>query len=65
MDRSILLHELVHYVQAISRRYADLAPCERRRAEEVEAYAVQSAYLASVSGSTLLPLPRDVYRCDD
>ena len=64
MDRSILLHELVHHVQALTRRYADLDECERRHSEETEAFAIQNGYLASVRSGLSVPLPRFVYRCD-
>jgi hypothetical protein len=48
-SRSILLHELVHHVQAKSGRFEELpGECERRNAEEMEAYAIQNKYLASI-----------------
>lgn len=48
-NRSILLHELVHHLQASNGRFEELASeCERRNAEELEAYAIQNKYLASV-----------------
>jgi hypothetical protein len=48
-SRSILLHELVHHLQPSSGRF-ELLPseCERRNAEELEAYAIQNKYLAYV-----------------
>jgi hypothetical protein len=64
MDRSILLHELVHHVQAVTGRYADLNECERRQSEEAEAFAIQNGYLASVRSGLSVALPRFVYRCD-
>jgi hypothetical protein len=64
MDRSILLHELVHHVQALTGRYADLDECERRRQEEMEAFAIQNAYLAAMKSGMRIPAPRYVYRCD-
>jgi hypothetical protein len=45
-DRSILLHELVHHLQAVTGRYAHLPECIRRYVEEREAYAIQNAYLS-------------------
>ena len=48
--RSILLHELVHHVQAVSGRFnADPSDCERRNRSEEEAYRIQNRYLASVN----------------
>ena len=49
-DRAALLHELVHALQQGHPRFAGMQPCERERAKEQEAYAVQNAYLAR-SGS--------------
>jgi hypothetical protein len=48
LDRAALLHELVHYLQHGQPRFAHLTPCERDRAQEQEAYAIQNAYLASM-----------------
>lgn len=44
-DRSILLHELVHFIQDETHRYADESECDRWRDREIEAYAVQERYL--------------------
>jgi len=62
MDRSILLHELVHHFQASTQRYAHLSACERARAEEEEAYGIQNAYLAQQGGG-YVPFPARMYRC--
>jgi hypothetical protein len=51
LDRAALLHELVHYLQQGHPKFAGLPPCERERAKEEEAYAIQNTYLASI-GST-------------
>jgi hypothetical protein len=48
LDRSALLHELVHYLQQGHPKFAGLLPCERERSKEQEAYAIQNAYLASI-----------------
>ena len=48
LDRAALLHELVHYLQQGHPKFAGLAPCERERSKEQEAYAIQNAYLASI-----------------
>lgn len=47
-DRAALLHELVHYLQQGHPKFAQMAPCERERAKEEEAYAIQNAYLAMI-----------------
>lgn len=47
MDRSILLHELVHHRQDASGRFNHLGEAERWHAREREAFAIQRAYLAT------------------
>jgi hypothetical protein len=55
-DRSILLHELVHHVQHAAGAYEMLpTDCERRNAEELEAYKIQNKYLASISDPRRIP----------
>ena len=44
--RSVLLHELVHYVQDVSNELAAIRPCERWYRREQEAYAIQKRFLA-------------------
>jgi hypothetical protein len=46
--RSILLHELIHYLQDVGQELATLAACERWYQRELEAYAVQKRYLQDV-----------------
>ena len=48
LDRAALLHELVHYVQHGHPKFGSMAPCQRDRAQEEEAYAIQNAYLALI-----------------
>ena len=48
LDRSILLHELVHYLQDIDHRYVSETPCKRWFHRENEAYALQNSYLMSI-----------------
>ena len=43
--RSVLLHELIHYVQDVSNELADVRPCERWYRREQEAYAIQKRFL--------------------
>jgi hypothetical protein len=47
-DRSILLHELVHYFQDMSGYYRDANPCDRWLQRELDAYDVQNRYLGAV-----------------
>lgn len=46
--RSILFHEMVHYLQEEGRELATSAPCDRWFQREVEAYALQNRFLVSV-----------------
>jgi len=46
--RSILLHEMVHYLQEIGHSMSASAACERWYQRELEAYAIQKLYLQSV-----------------
>ena len=46
-DRSILLHEMVHYFQDMSGYYRDASPCDRWLQRELDAYAVQNRYLGA------------------
>lgn len=46
--RSILFHEVVHYLQETGRELEHAANCERWYQREVEAYALQNRFLASV-----------------
>jgi len=47
--RSILFHELVHYLQDVELELLTAAPCERWYQREVEAYALQNRFLSQVS----------------
>lgn len=47
--RSVLLHELVHYVQDMSSGMNDIESCDRWYQREKEAYAIQENFLALVS----------------
>jgi hypothetical protein len=46
--RSVLLHELVHYVQDVSNKLADGGSCDRWYRSEKEAYGIQEKFLALV-----------------
>lgn len=54
-DGSILLHELVHYAQAVMGKYEDLSLCQSWKSSEVEAYAIQNDYLARVGSPRRIP----------
>ena len=58
LDRSILLHELVHFLQDLNAEGADMEACERWLHREREAYALQNRYLAAAERSRQLP-PHD------
>jgi uncharacterized protein DUF6647 len=47
-DRSILLHELVHYFQDMSGYYGEAAACDRWLRRELDAYEVQNRYLGAI-----------------
>jgi len=47
--RSVIVHELVHYLQDLSGRYAS-DDCEDRLKREREAYSVQRTYLNRIAG---------------
>ena len=51
LDRSILVHELVHFLQEINNRYSELTPCKRWFQREHEAYAVQNQYLYRINAN--------------
>lgn len=46
--RSVLLHELVHYVQDMNEELIELKDCERWYRREQEAYAIQKRFLEIV-----------------
>lgn len=52
MTRSMLVHEMVHYLQDLSGRY-DNSSCDDHARREREAYAIQREYGIKASGSVL------------
>jgi len=54
--QTLLVHELVHYLQHKSGRFDSLS-CEDSRAREREAYAVQNAYILEAQASFALITP--------
>jgi hypothetical protein len=65
-DRSILLHELVHHLQAVSGRF-DLGSngCTRRNAAEQEAYGIQNRYLMEMNDARRVSMTGWAARCRD
>jgi hypothetical protein len=64
--RSILLHELVHHVQAVSGRF-DMASidCARQNRAEAEAYYLQNRYLMSLHHPSRVAMTGWAVRCAD
>lgn len=65
-ERSILLHELVHHLQAVSGRF-DLGSngCTRRNAAEQEAYSIQNRYLMEMNDARRVSMTGWAARCPD
>lgn len=64
LDRSILLHELVHHVQAQTGRYDAMHDdCVRWTLAEREAYALQSRYLRQINSPSRVAQPPESRRC--
>jgi hypothetical protein len=65
-DRSILLHELVHHVQAVSGRFdMGSSSCVRRNAAEREAYALQNRYLMEMNDARRVSMNGWAARCSE
>jgi hypothetical protein len=64
-DRSVLLHELVHYVQELNRERGDARPCERWYYREIEAYAIQKSFLMLVGSPVRVGFHANKSTCDD
>jgi hypothetical protein len=63
-DRSILLHELVHYLQDMSGEHGDMRPCERWYQREQEAYAIQKIFLFMTGSPTRVGYSAHQSTCD-
>lgn len=63
-DRAALLHELVHYLQQGHPKFAHMAPCEREKTKEQEAYAIQNAYLAMIGSPERAVFYDGEFDCD-
>jgi hypothetical protein len=64
-DRSVLLHELVHYVQEMNDAHAALKPCSRWYYREQEAYAIQKTFLIAVGSPVRVGYSAHASTCDD
>lgn len=64
-DRSVLLHELVHYVQDLSNEHGDMRPCERWYYREIEAYAIQKQFLMIVGSPVRVGYSAARPACDE
>ena len=64
-DRSILLHELVHYVQDMNGEHDDMRPCMRWYQREQEAYAIQKIFLGMTGSPTRVGYSAHKSTCDD
>jgi hypothetical protein len=64
-DRSILLHELVHYAQDMNGEHDDMRPCMRWYQREQEAYAIQKIFLGMTGSPTRVAYSAHKSTCDD
>jgi hypothetical protein len=65
-DRSILLHELVHHVQAVRGRFdMGSSDCVRRNSNEREAYALQNRYLMEMNDARRVSMNGWAARCSE
>jgi hypothetical protein len=62
-DRSVLFHELVHYLQELNAEGAALDACNRWFRREIEAYGLQNQYLALTGNGARVTHPG--YPCRD
>lgn len=63
--RSVLLHELVHYLQDINNELGTMRDCERWYHRELEAYAIQKSFLALVGSQVRVGYSAKQSTCDD
>lgn len=64
-DRSVLLHELVHYLQEMNGELSDMRPCDRWYHREQEAYAIQKNFLMLVGSAVRVGYSANQSTCDD
>ncbi|MFN0041528.1 MAG: hypothetical protein ACKVP2_18605 [Burkholderiales bacterium] len=63
-DRSVLLHELVHFLQDINNEFVDMKDCKRWYHREIEAYAVQKTFLALLGSQIRVGYSAKESTCD-
>ncbi|MEO8038835.1 MAG: hypothetical protein ABI794_08685 [Betaproteobacteria bacterium] len=63
-DRSILLHEMVHYLQEMGHSMSAAPACERWYQRELEAYAIQKQYLQSIQSPARVAYSGSRPTCD-
>ena len=64
-DRSVLLHELVHYVQDLAGEHGGMEPCRRWYYRELEAYAIQKRFLILVGSPVRVGYSAARSTCDE
>ncbi len=65
-DRSILLHELVHHMQAVSGRFdMGSSDCTRRNVAEQEAYLIQNRFLVEMNDPGRVSMTGWAARCSE
>jgi hypothetical protein len=64
-DRSVLLHELVHYVQELANERGEMEPCKRWYFRELEAYAIQKQFLTLIGSPVRVGYSGGRSACDD
>jgi hypothetical protein len=63
-DRSVLLHELVHFVQEMEDEHGDMRPCMRWYYREQEAYAIQKTFLVMIGSPVRVAYSAQRDACD-
>jgi hypothetical protein len=63
--RSVLLHELVHYVQDLANERGDMEPCKRWYYREIEAYAIQKQFLMLIGSPIRVAYSANKSTCDE
>lgn len=64
-DRSVLLHELIHYVQDLANERGEMEDCKRWYYREQEAYAIQKQFLVLVGSPVRVGYSANRSTCDE